>query len=250
MLIGIIVIAARCSFKIASIVSHCIIRVICLLVLLSYTSLASTSLQLLRPLYFSDVNGAYVYSSPSIKYFTGRHILYGIIALLCGLLIVIGLPLLLLLEPFLRRKINFIKIKPLLDQFQECYKDQYHWFATYYLVCRQIIIAFAYVSNFSNSLYYLQTICIITVIIHTWIQPYKSQKLNELDGVILLNMILVVNLNLFALSRSLTILIVLTVMIFPLVISSFIYAILIIISLKKTADSEAQNDLPWYVVKS
>ena len=216
LLIVITVIVARYSRKIASIVSHCVIRVICLLILLSYTSLASTSLQLLRPLYFDDVNDAYVYSSPSIKYFTGRHIPYGIIALLSGLFIVIGLPLLLLLEPFLQYKVNFIKIKPLLDQFQECYKDQYHWFAAYYLVCRQVIIAIAYISN---SLFYLQTACIIIVTIHVWIKPYKSDTLNKLDGEILLTMILIVNLNTFTLPRSSTILIVILAVVFPLLIS-------------------------------
>ena len=186
---------ARQSPKIASIVSRCVIRVICLLILLSYTSLASASLQLLRPLYFADVNGAYVYSSPSIKYFTGRHIPYGIIALLCGLFIVIGLPLLLLLEPFLKRKVNFIKIKPLLDQYQESYKDQYHWFAAYYLICRLVIIAIVYASNFISALYYLQAACVIIVTIHVWIKPYKIEILNVLDGEILLIMVLIINLN-------------------------------------------------------
>ena len=223
LLIGAIVIAARYSFKIAKVVSHCIIRVICLLILLSYTSLASTSLQLLRPLYFDDVNGAYVYSSPSIKYFTGRHILYGIIALLCGLFIVIGLPLLLLLEPFLNHKINFIKIKPLLDQYQQCYKDQYHWFAACYLVYRQVIIAIIYISNFSNALYYLQTACIIIVSIHIWIQPYEIETLNVLDGIILLTIVLVINLNSFIFSRTTTITIVVIMVIFPLFYSCLIY---------------------------
>ena len=245
LLIGIIVIAARCSFKIASIVSRCIIRVICLLLLLSYTSLASTSLQQLRPLYFNDVNGAYVYSSPSIKYFTGRHIPYCIIALLCGFFIVIGLPLLLILEPFLQRKINFVKIKPLLDQFQECYKDRYRCFAAYYLICRQIIIILVYVSNFNNSLYYLQATCIITVIIHTWIQPYKNQKLNKLDGVILLTTVLAVNVNLLAFSRSSTIIIVIIVVTFPLLLSCFI--LMIHFFKKKTGNLEVQNALPGYV---
>ena len=218
LLIVVAIIAARYSSKIASIVSHCIMRVICLLILLSYTSLASTSLQLLRPLYFDDVNGGYVYSSPSIKYFTGRHIAYGIIALLCGLFIVIGLPLLLVLQPFLQRKINFIKIKPLLDMFQECYKDQYHWFAAYYLVCRQVIIATVYVSSFNDSLYYVQTVSIVIVSIHVWIRPYKSDTINTLDGIILLTMVLVVNLNSFTFSRYLTVTIVVIMMIFPLLL--------------------------------
>jgi len=230
-----IVIVARHSHKVTSFVSRCIIRVICLLILLSYTSLASTSFQLLRPLYFDDIDRAHIYSSPSIKYFTGRHIPYVIIALLCGLFIVIGLPLLLLLEPFLKRKVNFIKIKPLLDQFQECYKDQYHLFAAYYLLCRQVIIAIIYISNFINSLYYLQTVCVFIVMIHAWIKPYKSETLNMLDGIILLTVVLVINLNSFAFSTGkstkITAIIVILV-IFPLLLSCLVYAKKFFYSLK------------------
>ena len=202
LLIVIIVIATRWSMKIASIVSRCIIRVICLLLLLAYTSLASTSLQLLRPLYYHDTDNAYVYLSPSIKYFTGRHAAYDIMACVCGLIIVIGFPLLLFLQPFLRGKINFIKIKPLLDQFQGCYKNQYHWFAAYYLFCRILIIGIAFASD---ALYYLQT-------------------LNMLDGIILLTMILTINLGSYTFIRSTTTLLVIALVIFPLGLVFIIFA--------------------------
>ena len=221
LLIIFIVIAARWSMKIASIVSHCIIRVICLLLLLAYTSLASTSLQLLRPLYYHDTDDAHVYLSPSIEYFTGRHAAYGIIACVCGLIIVIGFPLLLFLQPFLRGKVNFIKIKPLLDQFQGCYKNQYHWFAAYYLVCRLLIIGIAFAND---ALYYLQTVGIVIVMIHIWIQPYKSHTLNMLDGIILLTMILTINLGSYTFIRSTTTLLVIALVIFPLGLSFISFA--------------------------
>ena len=139
LLLLLIVVAARLSTRITLFVSRCIIRVICLLILLSYTSIASTSLQLLLPLRFTDVQQWYTYSSPHIKYFHGRHAVYAVVAIICELVVGIGLPLLLLLEPFVSRKINFVRIKPLLDQFQGCYKDKYRWFAAYYLICRQVI---------------------------------------------------------------------------------------------------------------
>ena len=143
----IIVLVIKHSIRVAVFVRRCIICVICLLLLLSYTSLASTSLQLLRPLTFNDVDEVRTYSSLGIKYFTGRHLLYGIVAILCEVIIVIGLPLFLLLEPFLRQRVNLVRIKPLLDQFQGCYKDKYHWFAAYYLICRQVIILIVYLGN-------------------------------------------------------------------------------------------------------
>ena len=220
LLIVIIVIATRWSMKIASIVSRCIIRVICLLLLLAYTSLASTSLQLLRPLYYHGTDDAYVYLSPSIKYFTGQHAVYGIMACVCGLIIVIGFPLLLFLQPFLRSKFNFIKIKPLLDQFQGYYKNQYHWFAAYYLFCRILIIGIAFASD---ALYYLQTVSIVIVMIHVWIQPYSSDTLNIIDGIILLTMILTINLGSYTFVRSTTTLLVIALVIFPLGLSLMIF---------------------------
>ena len=149
----IIVLVARYSPRLTQFVGRCIVRVICILLLLSYTSLASTSLQLLRLLTFNDVDEVRTYSSPDIKYFTGRHLVYAIVAILCEVIIVIGLPLFLLLEPFLRRRVNLVRIKPLLDQFQGCYKDKYRWFAAYYLICRQVIILIVYVGN--GNYYYM-----------------------------------------------------------------------------------------------
>ena len=186
-----LVVAARCSVRITRFVSRCIIRVICLLLLLSYTSIASTSLQLLHPLKFAGTGQLYTYLSPHIKYFHGRHAFYGSVAVVCELVIVIGLPLILLLEPFVNRKINFIKIKPLLDQFQSPYKNKYRWFAAYYLICRQAIVLTVYTSNdsYNTSLLYVN---IVIVTIHLWIQPYKNIFLNAMDSLFLLFMVLLV----------------------------------------------------------
>ena len=82
-----IVLAARCSLRITVFVSRCIVRVICLLLLLSYTSLASTSLQLLRPLRFTDVDQVYTHATPELEYFHGRHAFYGIVAVICELVV-------------------------------------------------------------------------------------------------------------------------------------------------------------------
>ena len=220
----IIVLMTRYSPRFAVFVRRCIICIICLLLLLSYTSLASTSLQLLRPLTFNDVDEVHTYSSPHIKYFTGRHLVYGIVAILCEVIIVIGLPLFLLLEPILGRRFNFVKIKPLLDQFQGCYKDKYRYFAVYYLLCRQVIILIVYVGNgdYYNKLYYLQTACIIIAMIHGWVQPYKKKLVNGLDEAILLTLVLVVNLNTFSFLSSISSQLSVVLIILPLLLLSLI----------------------------
>ena len=127
------------------------------------------------------------YLSPEIEYFHSRHLAYGIVALLCIVSIVFGLPFLLTLELFINHKINFIKIKALLDQFQGCYKDKYRYFAGYFMICRLVIIAIV-ISNSSNEFaanYMLIIACGTIALIHLLIRPYSNEILNSLDGIIL-----------------------------------------------------------------
>ena len=149
LIIVIIILLARKSPRFTAFISRGIIHVICLLLLLSYTSIASTSLLLMRSLTFLDIDKVYTYLSPDIEYFHGRHLAYGIVALLCSVSIVSGLPLLLTLQPILNKNFNFVKIKPLLDQFQGCYKDNYRCFAGYYMICRLVIMTII-TANSSN----------------------------------------------------------------------------------------------------
>ena len=182
-----IILLARISQRVSAIIGREIINVICLLLLLSYTSMASTSLLLMRPLTFYEIDKVYTYLSPDIEYFHGRHLAYGIIALLCSISMVIGLPLLLILEPLLNRKFNFVKIKPLLDQFQGCYKDKYRCFAGYYMISRLVIISIVIVSSSNDFIanYMLVIICGIIDLIHISVKPYSNEILNKFDGIIL-----------------------------------------------------------------
>ena len=184
----IITLSARRYQRISNIIRRGIIHVICLLLLLSYTSMASTSLLLMRPLKFHDIDKVYTYLSPDIEYFHGRHLAYSIVALLCAISIVIGLPFLLILEPVLNHKINFIKIKPLLDQFQGSYKDTYRCFAGYFMICRLLIIIIVIANSSNNSVtsYILITVCGMIALVHQTIKPYANNEiLNRFDGLIL-----------------------------------------------------------------
>ena len=184
---------ARKSPRFSAIISRGIIHVICLLLLLSYTSIASTSLLLMRPITFYDIDKVYMYLSPDIEYFYGRHLAYGIVALLCLISIVPGLPLFLTVQPILNRKFNFVKIKPLLDQFQGCYKDNYRCFAGYYMICRLVIITIV-IANSSNEFiasYVLIIACAIITLIHVMVKPYNNRVLNKFDGIVLQLIILI-----------------------------------------------------------
>ena len=107
--------------------------------------------------------------------------------MVCTIIIAVGLPLLLILEPFLNRKINFTKIKPLLDQFQGCYKDKFRCFAGYYMICRLVIITIVIVNSsnefFAN--YLLIVVCGVIALIHVTAKPYNNEIINKFDGMIL-----------------------------------------------------------------
>lgn len=71
-------------------------------------------------------------------------------------------------------------------------------------------------------LYYLQTACVIIAMIHAYIQPYGSDRLNGLDTMILLILVLVVNVNTFpSFSQSVSSGLSVTLIILPLLLFCF-----------------------------
>ena len=200
----ILCVIAKHSQRFALFIRRGAIRSICFILILAYTSIADTSLQLLRHLKFTDVNKLYTYLSPDVKYFTGRHIIYVIIAILFEMVMVVGLPVILLFEPYVNRWINFTRIKPILDQFQGCYRDKCRWFAGVYLLSRQIILIIV-VINFANNyivLYLLTSLCVFIALLHYHVRPYKSGVLNKFDEFILQLLVLVVSLQMVAVGDS------------------------------------------------
>jgi len=231
-----VVYLARWSQRIERYVSaeNCGIRVICLLLLLAYTSIASTSLQLLRPLRFNDIDGIYTYASPHIKYFHGRHLIYGIVAVLLELVVLVS-PLIFVFERYINFNRNcLLKLKPLQDVFKGCYDDDYRSFGAFYLYCRHMIMLIVFLGNrdYYNMLFYLQTVCVAIAMIHIWVQPYQEKFMNALDGFILLVMVLVVNLNTFSFPQTAT-----TLMSFILVIAPIIS-----VTLSKFFCNKKQNE--------
>ena len=233
--------SARLSPRLSLFLSRVVIHGICLLLLLAYTSIASTTLLLVRSIRFIDIDKVYSYLSPDIEYFHGRHLFYVLVAILTGLVIVIGLPLLLSIEPFINSKINFIKIKPLLDQFQGCYKDNFRYFASYYMIFRLIVLTVIVIdaTNIFVTLYLLLVSCSLMMFIHLAIRPYVSNVLNLFDSFMILNMILVISLLIIETYRgfqsSATLAITIVLIIMPLLAFLIMVVYLHIASIKKLA---------------
>ena len=236
-------ISARFSPRLSLFLSRVVIHGICLLLLLSYTSIASTTLLLVRSIRFTDIDKVYSYLSPDIEYFHGRHLFYVLVSILTGLVIVIGLPLLLSLEPFINRKINFIKIKPLLDQFQGCYKDRFRYFSSYYMIFRLIVLTILVINatNIFVTLYLLLVSCSLMMFIHVAVRPYVSSVLNLFDTFMILNMTLVISLLIIGTYRGFqsgaTLAITIVLIIIPLLAYLIMVIYLHITSIKKLARS-------------
>ena len=170
------------------------VNLICIVLYIVFISLTQTSLSVLTPVSFPGVDGIYVSLKPSVRYFDPKgHLPYALVAFLIQVFLVIPFLSLLLFAPCLikTKRVNLIRLKPILDEFQACYKDKYRCFAGYYLTCRQLIFFMSLLNlGVSNYIYILQILSILILTIHCIIQPYKSTWLNIVDGLLILDLVL------------------------------------------------------------
>lgn len=148
-----------------------------------------------------------VFLNANLPYFTGRHLIYALPALFFLLTLGIIPPLLLLAYPLLNKILvlcgiedskpvncfsKFLPIgslKPLLDSFQGCFKDNLRFFAGLYFIYRWtpfIIDA----STYSNSTFYLSVeILLVSILtLHAVCQPYVTRAHNIVDILLLFNL--------------------------------------------------------------
>ena len=189
-----IILASRCCRlpKSISLSQNSPIHAICMLILLSYMSLAYTSFNVLKPLI---INGKYqVYLDPEISYFGNKHAPYALVGLLVELFITLPICFFLLFAPCLSGRVNLVRLrlKPIVDEFQACYRPQCRWFAGFYFLARQVVfLAYAIPSDaLSQNNEFLQLTNGLLLIIHCAFQPYKHKWLNLLDALLLFDILL------------------------------------------------------------
>ena len=154
------------------------IQGICILITISFWSLASTSIQVVTPIHLLGLNGTRVNLQPDLLYLHGGHIILWIVSMVI-LLLLLGLIIILIASPFL--PINYNCIKPILDEFQSCYRDNIRWYGGVYF-CYWIILQVVIIT--SNDVIF-QTLLVILTITHCLIQPYSQKWLNVIDGTFL-----------------------------------------------------------------
>ena len=159
----------------------------------------------------SDLNiSKRVWHNGNMKYFGPDHLPYAIPALLCLSMVGVLPPFLLLVYPlfnkimavfgleesklmhFLSQKVSISKIKPLLDTFQGCFKDNLRFFAGLYFIYRWIA---PFVNSATSSLgtaYITYEICLILILaLHALFQPYQKRVHNVIDTLLFTNLLLI-----------------------------------------------------------
>ena len=154
-------------------------RAFCTIVVLCYTDITRISLRILHPALVGDE--VVVYAKGSIDYFTGKHIGYGILAILFILVFVLPFPMILLFRPFLTKRllclVNLNRWKPIFDALQNCFKDQYRWCAAFYFLCRLLLLAiFTFMSAGPVKRALLESSCVVVLLTIAYLRPYKEAR--------------------------------------------------------------------------
>lgn len=151
-----------------------------------------------------------------LNYFSGRHLLYTIPALMFVAIIGILPPILLVVYPLCYKVLSFLRLeeskfaeilckvvplerlKPFFDSFQSSFRDNCRYFSGLYFIYRfSTLVTFATIQN--GSLYYLavEVQFVLMLFAHAWVQPYTAPWHNKLDAFLFTTLITVNAITLF-----------------------------------------------------
>ena len=162
-----------------------------------------------------------VWYNGEIVHFSKEHLPYALPAIFCLLTVGILPPILLLIYPLLNKIVAILgleeqkfitcilrvpstsSIKPFLDSFQGCFKDNVRFFAGVYFVYRWVILLidintveyFEYYTTVGGFFVFILTL-------HTVYQPYVKRSHNIIDALFICNLALINFLSLFNFYRS------------------------------------------------
>ena len=233
LIVSIIWIMNRCGgrwlgkcFRITTIQTS-VIHGITSFLMIGYAQCVNTSLSLLLHVHIytaenSDIKPhERVWLNGEMKYFSKEHLPYAILAIF--FLVTIGClpPVLLISYPLLNKVIAILGIeerkyvaiiigfisnsnlKPLLDSFQGCFKDNLRFFAGLYFLYRWIFMLI-HISTVGYLAYYTDIGIFLVVIltIHTICQPYTRRLHNIIDALLLCILVIINALSLFNFHKS------------------------------------------------
>ena len=194
---------------------------------LCYAQCVDVSLNLLNPVHFHTEASvtvkpdARVWLNGEIVYFSKEHLVYALPAIFFLLTVGSLPPILLLAYPLANRLLNLFgfedckviriisrrlsisSLKPLLDTFQGCFKDNLRFFAGLYFLYRWVILL-VYMTARSYGAYYtyVGAALVFILTLHTVCQPYIKRAHNIIDTLLLTNLVLINFLSFFNFHRN------------------------------------------------
>lgn len=185
-----LVLARRC--RINSLPKHTPVHCLATIILVTFTSLNQVSVDILRSVSFP--NGVYVFIQPNIRYFHQQHIGFAILAISVELFLLIPFTFLMLFAPLMSHHLNFVKLrlKPVLDSFQYCFRDSMRWMVGFYFLARLVLLVIYLLELSSRVMTGVEIVFSISILfIIVLAKPYHSSRLNIIDSFLLLNLTLV-----------------------------------------------------------
>ena len=176
----------KCAFE-----SNTWVKSICLVFLLTFTSLTETSILILQPIRFDGINGNYIFLQPEKRYFQDvAHTCLFSLAITIEILLTIAVTIL-LLSPYLTRfrRCNSLKLKPFLDEFHGGYKEKYRFMAASYFIYRQATFFLTLYQENASSV--IHCVTILMLVLHLAFRPYRSCLINIIDGVFLTSLVFI-----------------------------------------------------------
>ena len=195
------------------------------LLVMCYAQCTKVSLFILDSAYLTSRGQRYVrkvvFRQGNVDYFSREHLPYAVPALFCIATIVTIPPIMLFVYPvcykifanswigesgffnFTSRFVPLARLKPFLDSFQSCFKDNCRFFAGLYFVYRLVLLATASVVT-SFTLFYsvMEVELILFLSFHALAQPYEKSWHNILDNLLFTNLAVINGMTLYNYTRA------------------------------------------------
>ena len=184
-------------------------------VMVCYAQCVKVSLHILYRKILLGRNGEQIYPARvwlngEFEYFSRQHMPYAVLAILFLTTVGIVPPVLLIAYPLINKimafckvdesypvvsvskKIPIYKLKPFLDSFQGCFKDDLRFFAGLYFLYRWIGLV-TYVIAVNTGAFYaiVEAVLVVILLVHAILHPYESQWHNAIDTLLLSNLVLI-----------------------------------------------------------
>ena len=171
----VIIILAKCSSKISN-AGFSAAKTFSTLLLLCYTSVGETCIQIVAGKTINGINGTFWYADPNIPYGQGSHGFLVFLAVVLILVYILPFSIALLLPPLILRTRLNIMLKPLLDAFWNPFKPKFRFWLGFRAILRIIPFFFAVlISPPANSFWLMPFFWCRFLLFHGYFQPFEGK---------------------------------------------------------------------------